>query len=541
MVHPIHKALPVLLALVLTALPVPQTAAEHNGPCIATDPVNPLLAGGGVVRFTEDPDAGAWTPWWIGPGQVHVAPPPATASATTAEELAELHAWQENRTSFQSFKAALVDSGPAGRFWEDKMLDLVIENSPLPKKNPPRMALMMGLLETAMHDALVISWHYKYCYERPAPYHVDPLLRPLVEERDLPSYPSEHAAVAAAASEILEHFFPDKDVDEDGFTILENGRLAADSRLWGGGNYRSDVEAGFSIGKQVAAYVLAERASDGQDAQWDPSTRPVHHDGSDPDFPANCVYIETPDNGNPPLEPAWGNVDPIWLDSGDQFRVPPPPPCDGPDWMAQTRDLWEAYLNLTDRQKEIADYWEAGELTVLPPGMNLQIAMDKSEEYGLSTMHHVRVLAYVAVAQADVGIAAWDSKYAYWAERPITSVHRYAWDLDPKYDGWWEANTNPTTGEVINRWFPHAVTPQFPGYVSGHASFTGAGQQVLKHLFPEDVPEFRAYQTDAAMARFYGGIHIRSDNDVGVELGIDVGDHIAQRIAEDGYGLAYLK
>jgi hypothetical protein len=61
--------------------------------------------------------------------------------------------------------------------------------------------------------------------------------------------------------------------------------------------------------------------------------------------------------------------------------------------------------------------------------------------------------------------------------------------------------------------------PNFPSYVSGHATFSGAAAEVLGQLFPAERQQLRAMAEEAAMSRLYGGIHYRFDNERGLELG----------------------
>jgi membrane-associated phospholipid phosphatase len=63
-----------------------------------------------------------------------------------------------------------------------------------------------------------------------------------------PTYPSEHAAAAGAASAILAYTFP----LEDSASFTRRGREAAESRIVAGAAYPSDVEAGWSLGRAVA-------------------------------------------------------------------------------------------------------------------------------------------------------------------------------------------------------------------------------------------------------------------------------------------------
>ena len=61
----------------------------------------------------------------------------------------------------------------------------------------------LALMHIAIYDATVAAWDSKYAYKRPRPSEVDPSIVPLVAVPRSPAFPSEHAAVSGAASEVL--------------------------------------------------------------------------------------------------------------------------------------------------------------------------------------------------------------------------------------------------------------------------------------------------------------------------------------------------
>ena len=162
--------------------------------------------------------------------------------------------------------------------------------------------------------------------------------------------------------------------------------------------------------------------------------------------------------------------------------------------------MYDVSLGLTEEQKRIADFWADGAGTVTPPGHWTAIALDLIESRRLSERAAARVLAGLNTAQADAFIACWDAKFTYWSERPITAIRR---ELDPD-------------------WSSYIATPPFPSYVSGHSTTSGAASEVLAAFFPDAAVELRAAAEEAAVSRLYGGIHFRSDNEVGLVLGRQV-------------------
>ena len=71
--------------------------------------------------------------------------------------------------------------------------------------HPHRVLAYMAM---AMYDATIVAWNAKYTYKRSRPSDFDPRLNPVVAVPDSPSYPSEHAAVAAAAAGVLGLLIP---------------------------------------------------------------------------------------------------------------------------------------------------------------------------------------------------------------------------------------------------------------------------------------------------------------------------------------------
>jgi len=108
----------------------------------------------------------------------------------------------------------------------------------------------------------------------------------------------------------------------------------------------------------------------------------------------------------------------------------------------------------------------------------------------------------------DGFVACWDAKYTYWGIRP------------DQYD---------TTFKPVL-----FITPPFPGYPSGHAMAGGVNAEIYSYFFPADKSYFDKRAKDGAESRFQGGIHFRSDNEVGLQLGRKIGAYIIQKIRTDG-------
>ena len=147
------------------------------------------------------------------------------------------------------------------------------------------------------------------------------------------------------------------------------------------------------------------------------------------------------------------------------------------------------------------------------PGIWNQVLLDTVREERLSVPRLTRAFALLNAAQADAGGAAWDCKYAFWSPRPVNAIRDLG--LDHTFTSF-------------------LATPPFPSYISGHATYSAASAQVLSHLFPARTAEFHVKAEEAAMSRLYGGIHFRSDNEVGLEVGTKVGRAVVERARIDG-------
>lgn len=473
---------------------------SHAGAiCDPSDAAAVALKENGVGRYTEEPGAGRWKTWQTGPADVTVTAPPHIGSPQGLAELALVKTTTAMRTAATVQTIHRWGSGAATAPWTDVFLEMTRRYSAKPDRDPPRISRQIALFETAMLDALVITWNAKYCYLRPAPSTLDPTIKVEGPTADAPSYPSEHAAAAGVAAVMLATFFPEEPTGAFEALSWEAGN----SRIAAGANYQTDISAGIVLGRAVAKRALDARSTDGWDAVWDGSSGRVM---------GTCNWGPTPPAFTfPPAEPMWGRVRPWLMSSGSQLRPDAPPACDSAGYIAAARDVYETSLTLSDRQKQIASYWAGGGGTETPPGMGLRLAMETANAHGENTMRHARVLAYVGAALADAAISAWDTKFTYWSDRPVTTIRRL-WDPS---------------------WSPFIGTPPFPGYISGHATFSSASATVLSHFFPDGAVTFRALATEAAMSRFYGGIHVRYDNEVGLTVGGRIGDLAIARASAD--------
>lgn len=438
----------------------------------------------------RDASPGTWRTWVIGsPAQIQVPAPPAQGSAQAAAEADELSKLAAERTPEQLATVRNWNEGPAVAPW----IELAMERVSARPKDPPASSRAYALVSVAMYDAVVAASYWKGEFQRSGP-----VVDPIVPVEPDSAYPSEHAAIAGAASSVLEYLFPEYPAAR--FRLMAED--AAGSRIIAGVDVRSDVEAGLELGRAVAAQVIDRARADGYDTEWD-GARPK----------GRGFWAPPPGSVARPTEPMAGTWRPWVLTSGDQVRPGPPPAFDSPEFLSEAKQVMDIGDTLTDEQRKIAEFWAGSEGTPLPAGIWNGVVLEYLRPLGPSDAQGARVMALVNVAMADGGVAAWDAKFTYWGPRPENAIR------DLGLDRGWE---------------PLLATPFFPGYVSGHAVYSGAASEVLAYLFPEDADMFREEAEEAAWSRILGGIHFASDSEVGIEMGREIGRLVVERARGDG-------
>jgi membrane-associated phospholipid phosphatase len=410
---------------------------------------------------------------------------PAEPAPPTPEELSELVQLQGQRSAATLATIAQWDHPTVVLPWTNLALDLIRVHTP----NPVRAARALALLHVGLFDTLVATGDARAAYPRAGPA-TDKAIIPLGSAvPGSSSFPSDQAAVAAAASTVLAYLFPKESAD----ALSALADEAATSQLLAGRAFRSDVEAGQAIGRAVGERAVARGKADGADTSWDGSGRLTKPGSWQPTPPG---FFQQP------AEPLAGTWRTWLLASGDQYRPAPPPPFQSPAWQAELVGVQEAVARRTPEQEAAVRLWAGGPGTVTPAGLWIEIARDLIVRDGLDAAHAARVLALVSVAMADGFICCWDAKYTYWAERPITA--------DPSLD-------------VL------IPTPPFPSYTSGHATVSTAAATVLGYLFPDDEVTLLARADEAKQSRLWAGIHFPIDIEMGALGGGMIGRLVVAR------------
>ena len=242
------------------------------------------------------------------------------------------------------------------------------------------------------------------------------------------------------------------------------------------------------------------------------------------------------------VEPYFNTVRPFTLDSASQFKPEPPIAFSADPKSAFYKLMTENHKDsLTDEHIAIASFWDCNPFVVdnighlmtsvkkISPGAHwlgiTGIACKKSKKGFDESME---IYTAVSIGLMDAFMSCWDEKYRSDRIRPETAIRNL---LD------------------VN-WEPLLQTPPFPEYPSGHSTISGASAQILTYYFGDnfsfdnttEVPyglpvrsftSFKHASEEAAISRFYGGIHFMDAIDDGLHQGKSVGDWVIQKLYQD--------
>lgn len=415
-----------------------------------------------VKMNSANDDAASWPTYFLHNGNAITIAPPPGKDATNAE----LQIIKQNVAKVNAAKLKEIkywDAGAPAYRWNQVAGKLITWNN-------PDLALRFPTtwVNIAIYDATVIAWKEKQKYKRERPNVADPGVKTLINAPLTYSYPCEHTVTASAAAHVLGYFFPAK---KD--SLLQLAKAASQTRIDAGVQYPSDAEAGWKLGEQVALQIMERAEKDGSHIQWDGkmNTDPKKWTGPYPLGITKAQHV------------------PLFLRSVDQFRPAPPP------------DFEKEMMEMKNFKKTFASNSNAYFWANTPYDFWQDIANKKIFEYRIAddAPAVARIYTLLGVASNDAAIATMDAKYAYWGIRPS------------QYD----TTYKPLIG-----------TPPFPGYPSGHALGAGTSAAILSYFFPEDAAYFHKLAEECAESRFDAGIHFRTDNEVGLKMGKEIGNYI---------------
>jgi hypothetical protein len=476
----------------------------------------------------EDLNADTWKPVLItDPTVFTVAAPDATTSPAYVADLNEIKGYQRSLTDDQRAIIKYWSAGAVLR-WNEILRDLVAKHNvppyqnpdgtypapsstnpfaypQFPFSNPPYAARAYAYVSAAEYDALVAAYHFKKQYNRSAPYVVDPTVQALVPKSALPSYPSEDAVVYGAAVEMMKLLFP-TEIDY----IQQKAEEHKLYRIMSGANVRGELDAGESLGKQVADVFAARARGDnagkaiGTPTYWAQLQTQATNQGQQ-----YWISLESPKR--PPMLPLFNKVIPFLFDTTTVKAIRPGPPhtTGSAELAADDKEVLYYSQHASRDNQALVSFWADGVGTYTPPGHWNSIAADEFVKQNYSEVRWARNFALMNMAEMDAAIVCWDTKYFYFNPRPTQM----------------NASIKTLTG-----------IPNFPSYSSGHSNFSAAAATVLTYLLPDRGTKFTDLAQQAALSRLYGAIHTRQDIEVGLTTGAEVGQYAITRGQSDGAG-----
>ncbi|MFV8335390.1 vanadium-dependent haloperoxidase [Flavobacterium sp. RSP29] len=255
------------------------------------------------------------------------------------------------------------------------------------------------------------------------------------------------------------------------------------------------------------------------------------------------------------VEPHWGEIRTLVMDSASQFKPIAPYPFSTDKNSAFYKDAKETYdvgnliseklIEVEKNQSKpipeesaIASFWDCNPYATVIQGhmmfakkkntpdahwINItKIALKKSKSDFETT-----VFAYTktSIGIFESFISCWDEKYRSNVVRPETYINQ----------------------NIDENWRPQLQTPPFPEYVSGHSVVSSCSAIILTSIFGDNfsyiddsevsfgLPKrpftsFKQAAAEASISRLYGGIHYRAAIENGIVQGNNIGDYINNKL-----------
>lgn len=345
-----------------------------------------------------------------------------------------------------------------------------------------------------------------------------------------PIQKTSHARAGLAATEALlvvgrSLVFSEQALEEEAALLWKQAQQQ--------GYTTEEIRASKVMGQQMAQQIMAWASTD-QYKQTRSLRRytPLKKEGS---------WLPTPPGYLPAVEPYWGRIKPMVLDSSSQYHLSAPPAYSiSPEsaFYRSAQEVLQLGLNLTEEQRLIANYWDCnpfflhtqghmnfGSKKLSPNGHWMSIVGQVARQRNADLYHTSAAYVLTALAMFDGFITCWQDKYVYHVIRPETYINAH----------------------INESWKPILQTPPFPEYPSGHSVISSAAAVVLNQVFgpqiafhdstevPYGLPvrhfaSFTQAAQEAAISRLYGGIHYREAIENGQQQGLAVGQAVLRKV-----------
>jgi hypothetical protein len=283
------------------------------------------------------------------------------------------------------------------------------------------------------------------------------------------------------------------------------------------------------ISKKVLGYAKADKYNRISNyPRYTPQNKPGYW------YPTAPAYMAA-------VEPYFNTVRTFVLDSCNQFMPVTPVAFStnksSPFFQLMLRN-YEETMNMPMEHKVIAAFWDCNPFAVqddghlilglkkISPGAHwLGITGIACEQSHKSFAESMQIYTMVSIGLTDAFIACWDEKFRSNRIRPETAIRNA---IDP-------------------HWQPLLQTPPFPEYPSGHSVISSAAATILSRYFgpsfnytdsvevsyglpPRRFTSFQQAAEEAAISRFYGGIHFMDAIENGLVTGRQVGDLVVSQV-----------
>lgn len=250
----------------------------------------------------------------------------------------------------------------------------------------------------------------------------------------------------------------------------------------------------------------------------------------------------TPPSYMDAVEPHWGKIRTMVLDSASQFKPIPAFTFSLDKNSPFFKEVQEVYniskqmIKKGDDSEEIkmAQFWDCNPYVSVTQG-HMMFAKKKitpgAHWMGIAKIASIKsnadfaktVFAYTktSIGIFDGFISCWNEKFKSNAVRPETVINQH----------------------IDENWKPILQTPPFPEYTSGHSVVSMCSASILTSVFGDNfayaddtevqfglpIRKFKSFDgaaKEAAMSRLYGGIHYKSAIVNGMDHGKNIGDFI---------------
>jgi len=214
--------------------------------------------------------------------QFRPGPPPAVTSQAYAQALNEVKSLGQNTSTTRTPEQTVIGKFWAGPIWNT--WNEIAENATLAHHtNLETTARLFAVLNLSFADSVIAFYDAKYHYQLWRPITAiraaktagnpaivgDPAWTPLVATALDPDYPAAHAVISADAATVLAAFFGNKDQIRATSDVLPGvvttytsysdvATEAGLSRIYAGNHTRIAVDAGYTLGNNVAQFVISD-------------------------------------------------------------------------------------------------------------------------------------------------------------------------------------------------------------------------------------------------------------------------------------------